>query len=137
MIWSIQQGLLSAGITVAIAKLCARFGVPRRTVCYTPGKAAAKVDPRFVDPIKALIEAEPSFGYRTVGWMLGFHKNTVQRIFRLRGWQVRKRAIGDWISVYNHRRPHQALGPCARLPRHSDERLNLTRFSWVITGTPR
>ena len=43
------------------------------------------------------------------------------------------RVIGDWISVYNHHSPHQALGPCARLPRHSDERLNLTRFSWVIT----
>ena len=41
-----------------------------------------------------MIEEEPSFGYRTVAWLLGFNKNTVQRIFRIKGWQVRKRAIG-------------------------------------------
>jgi transposase InsO family protein len=32
--------------------------------------------------------------YRTVAWLLGFNKNTVQRIFQLKGWQVRKRAVG-------------------------------------------
>ncbi|MER5173685.1 IS3 family transposase [Thioclava kandeliae] len=63
-------------------------------VYYTPTKAAPKVDPRFADPIKAMIEQEPSFGYRTVAWLLGFNKNTVQRVFQLKGWQVRKRAIG-------------------------------------------
>ena len=36
----------------------------------------------------------PSFGYRTVAWLLGFNKNTVQRVFQIKGWQVRKRAIG-------------------------------------------
>ena len=41
-----------------------------------------------------MIEAEPSFGYRTVASSLQFKKNTVQRIFQLKGWQVRKRAIG-------------------------------------------
>jgi putative transposase len=41
-----------------------------------------------------LIEEEPSFGYRTVAWLLGFNKNTVQRIFQIKGWQVRKRAVG-------------------------------------------
>ena len=70
---------------VLIAKLCAWFGVARRTVYHTPTKAAPKVDPRFADPIKALIEQEPSFGYRTVAWRLGFNKNTVQRIFQLKG----------------------------------------------------
>jgi len=94
LIRNIQQGLLSEGILVSIAKLCAWFGVPRRTVYYTPTKAAPKVNPRFADPIKALIEEEPSFGYRTVAWLLGFNKNTVQRVFQLKGWQVRKRAIG-------------------------------------------
>ncbi len=33
-------------------------------------------------------------GYRTVAWLLGFNKNTVQRIFQIKGWQVRKRPIG-------------------------------------------
>lgn len=41
-----------------------------------------------------MIEQEPSFGYRTMAGLLGMNKNTVQRIFQLRGWQVRKRAIG-------------------------------------------
>lgn len=94
MIQSIQQGLLADGITVPLTKLCAWFGVPRRTVYYKPTKAAPKVDPRFAEPIKAMIEKEPSFGYRTVAWLLGFNKNTVQRVFQIKGWQVRKRPIG-------------------------------------------
>jgi hypothetical protein len=44
-------------------KLCAWFGVPRRTVYYKPTKAAPKVDPRFAEPIKAIIKENPSFGY--------------------------------------------------------------------------
>ena len=94
MIQSIQQGLLADGVAVPLTKLCAWFGVPRRTVYYKPTKAAPKVDPRFADPIKAMIEKEPSFGYRTVAWLLGFNKNTVQRIFQIKGWQVRMRSIG-------------------------------------------
>jgi hypothetical protein len=45
-------------------------------------------------PVKALVEQGPSFDYRTVAGLPGMNKNTVQRIFQLRGWQVRKRAIG-------------------------------------------
>lgn len=45
-------------------------------------------------PIRAMIEEHPSFGYRTVAHLLGFNKNTVQRIFQLKGWQVRKRPVG-------------------------------------------
>jgi putative transposase len=63
-------------------------------VYYKPTKAAPKVDPRFANPIKDMIEAEPSFGYRIVAWLLGFNKNTVQRIFQIRGWQLRKRSSG-------------------------------------------
>ncbi|WP_444461488.1 DDE-type integrase/transposase/recombinase [Rhodobacter capsulatus] len=94
MIRTLHEGLLADGIAVPLTKLCAWFGVPRRTVYYKPTKAAPKVDPRFADPIKAMIEKEPSFGYRTVAWLLGFNKNTVQRIFQIKGWQVRKRPIG-------------------------------------------
>ncbi|WP_206614233.1 hypothetical protein, partial [Sinirhodobacter populi] len=77
-----------------LTRPCVWFGVPRRTVYDRPTKAAPKVDPRFAEPIKAMIEQEPSFGYRTVAWLLGFNKNTVQRVFQLKGWQVRKRPIG-------------------------------------------
>ncbi|MFH5775980.1 hypothetical protein ACHFJ0_17155 [Paracoccus sp. NGMCC 1.201697] len=85
---------LADGIKVSRVRLCAWFGVPRRTVCYKPTKAAPKVDPRFAEPIKAMIEENPSFACRTVAFLLGFNKNTVQRIFRLTNWQGRKRPIG-------------------------------------------
>ena len=94
MIETIRQGLQADGITVSIAKLCRWFGVPRRTAYYRSVKAPAKVQPRFAEPIKALIEESPSFGYRTVAYLLGFNKNTVQRVFQLKGWQVKKRPIG-------------------------------------------
>lgn len=94
MIRRIQQGLLAEGVAVSIARLCTWFGIPRRTVCYKPVKAAPKVDPRFSEPIRKMIEEEPSFGDRSVAWLLGFNKNTVQRIFQIKGWQVRKHAVG-------------------------------------------
>lgn len=91
---TIQQGLRAEGIRVSMAKLCRWFEQPRRTVYYKPTKVAAKVKPELAAPIKALIEEEPSFGYRTVAGLLAMNKNTVQRIFQLMGWQVRKRAVG-------------------------------------------
>ena len=48
----------------------------------------------YAKAIKQLIEAEPSLGYRTVAALLGMNKNTVQRVFQLKGWQVRKRSVG-------------------------------------------
>jgi putative transposase len=62
---------------------------------YRPTKAPAKVKAALAEPIKAMIEAEPSFGYRTVANLLDMNKNTVQRIFQLKGWQVRKQAVGN------------------------------------------
>src|SRR3546814_18973727 len=66
MIATIQQGLKDDGFAVSISQLCRWFGVPRRTVYYKPTKAPSKVNPDLAGPIKALIEEEPSFGYRTV-----------------------------------------------------------------------
>ena len=57
MILQIQRGLAEDGFEVAISKLCRWFGVPRRTVYYRSVKAPAKVQERFAEPIKALIEA--------------------------------------------------------------------------------
>ena len=62
------------------------FGVARRTVYYRPVKAGPKLQARLVAPVKAMIEENPSFGYRTVAHLLGMNKNTVQRIFQLKGW---------------------------------------------------
>lgn len=101
MIETIRQGLQAEGITVSIAKRCRWFGVPRRTVYYKPVKSAPKVDPKFATPIKAMIEESPSFGYRTVAHLLGLNKNTVQRVFQLMGWQVRKWPLGSGLG-YRH-----------------------------------
>lgn len=79
---------------VSLVKLCQWFDVARRTVYYRSTKSAPKVREHLAQPIKALIEENPSFGYRTVAHLLGFNKNTVQRIFQLKGWQVRKRPVG-------------------------------------------
>lgn len=94
MILSLQQGLADDGVKVSLVKLCHWFGMPRRTVYYRGTKAAPKVQEHFVQHIKAMIEENPSFGYRTVAHLLGFNKNTVQRIFQIKGWQVRKRPVG-------------------------------------------
>jgi putative transposase len=95
-----------------MVKLCRLFGVARRTVYYRSTKSPAHIDPGLAAPIKALTKKEPSFGYSTVAGLLGMNKNTLQRIFQLKGWQVRKRAVG--------RRPRiRALPSVARAP---DER---------------
>ena len=94
MIEAIRQGLRDDGFEVSVSKLCTWFGIARRTMYYRSIKSPPKLQEQLVLPIKALIEEEPSFGYRTVANLLGFNKNTVQRIFKLKGWQVRKRAIG-------------------------------------------
>src|SRR5690606_26922984 len=109
---SIQQGLRDDGFEVSMVKLCRWFGVARRTVYYRPTKAPPKIQAELAEPIKALIEEEPSFGYRTVAGLLDMNKNTVQRIFQLMGWQVRKRAVGARPRI-------QALPSVAKAP---DER---------------
>jgi hypothetical protein len=56
MIETIRQGLKADGIHVPISKLCQWFAVPRRTVYYQPTKATSKVDAKFAEPIKTMIE---------------------------------------------------------------------------------
>jgi len=51
----------------------------------------------YVNPIKAMIEENPAFGYRTVAYLLGMNKNTVKRVFQLMNWQVRKRPVQNGI----------------------------------------
>ena len=89
-----RQAAADEGVTVSMTKLCQWFGIPRRSAYYRSQRSAPKVQPRFVEPIKAMIEENPSFGYRTVAHLLNFNKNTVQRIFQLKSWQVKKRPLG-------------------------------------------
>jgi len=94
MIRKLWQGLIEDGLMVSIAQLCDWFGVPRRTVYYRQTKSTPRVNPELAAPITKMIDEKPSFGYRAVAWLLGMNKNTVQRIFQLKGWQVRKRPVG-------------------------------------------
>ncbi|MDH5859290.1 IS3 family transposase, partial [Lampropedia aestuarii] len=112
MIALVQQGLRSEGVDVSISQMCRWFGVPRRSVYYQATKSAPKLQAQLVEPVKAMIEENPSFGYRTVAHLLGMNKNTVQRIFQIKGWQVRKRAVGFRPRI-------QALPSVAKAP---DER---------------
>lgn len=59
-----------------------------------------------------MIQENPTLGYRTVAHLLGFNKNTVQRILQLKGWQVRKRPVAFRPRI-------QALPSVAKAP---DER---------------
>jgi len=102
---SLPQGLRADGIHLSMAQLCRWFEQPRRTVYYRPIKSPSKVKPELAE----LIEAEPSFGYRTVAGLLAMNKNTVHRIFQLKCWQVRKRAVG-------HRPRIEALPSVAQAP---------------------
>lgn len=52
----------------------------RLTMYSRPTKAPPTVRTDLAEPIKALIEAELSFGYRTVAGLLEMNKNKVQRI---------------------------------------------------------
>ena len=65
MIETIRQGLKAEGLEISISKLCRWFEVSRRTVYYRPTKAELSIQERFATPIKAMIEDNPSFGYRT------------------------------------------------------------------------
>lgn len=123
MIERIHRGLKEEGVVVSISKLCRWFGVPRRSVYYKPVKSPPKLQDQLVRPVKAMIEENPAFGYRTVAHLLGLNKNTVQRIFQLKGWQVRKRAVGFRPRI-------QALPSVAQRP---DERWS-TDLCRVWTG---
>lgn len=94
MIETIRQGLKEEGFEVSISQLCRWFNMSRRTFYYKATQSAPKLRPELVERVKALIEQEPSYGYRTVAGLLSMNKNTVQRIFQIKGWQVRKRAVG-------------------------------------------
>lgn len=95
MILGIQQAMKDDGVEVSMSPLCRWFEVvPRRTMYYKLCKALPKVQERFERPIKEIIDQNPSYVYRNVAGLLNFNKNTVQRIFQIRGWQVKQRPIG-------------------------------------------
>jgi len=100
------------GSPVSVAKACQLAGLPRRTFYYQSRHRARRVNDALAARIKRVIDTLPYAGYRTVAWLLGENKNTVQRIFQLKGWQVRKRRSG-------HRPRVQSLPSAASRPNES------------------
>jgi len=74
--------------------MCHEFDDPRRTAHYKTTKKPLVVQEPFARPTKQMIEENPSFGYRTVAYLLKFNKNTVQRVLQLIHWQALKRPVG-------------------------------------------
>ena len=112
MILDVQRGLAAEGYSVSLVKLCRWFDLPRRTLYYRSVKSPPKAQEQLAEPIKALIEEHPSLGYRTVAHLLGMNKNTVQRIFQLKGWHppARRRRNPSQASQARAGRADRARG---------------------------
>jgi putative transposase len=89
-----MEEMAKEGTPVTVSQICRVAGLPRRTYYYQPKSRERKVCSALTPRIKSVIDALPYAGYRTVAWLLGENKNTVQRIFQIKGWQVRKRRKG-------------------------------------------
>lgn len=101
--------MAAEGTPVTISQACEWAGIARRSYYYQPVKRQRHVNETLSQRIKRVIDALPYAGYRTVAWLLGENKNTVQRIFQIKGWQVRKRLSG-------HRPRVQSLPSVATRP---------------------
>ena len=95
----------------------AGFGVPRRTVWYPLTTIEPKIQAQFLEPIKALIEENPSLGYQTAAHRLDTNRNTIQRVFQRMGCQVRKRPLegGRVFIGASSDRPDRAPGACCQV----------------------
>ena len=92
--FQVQAEMADDGDNVSLSQLSRWFGVPRRTLYYKPTKAAPRVNPVLAKKVKELIDELPFAGYRTIAFLIGLNRNTVQRINQIKGWQCRKRQIG-------------------------------------------
>ena len=68
------------GDKITIVQACRWAGVSRRSYYYQPTKAQPKVNEHLAARVKRVINELPYAGYRTVAWLLGENKNTIQRL---------------------------------------------------------
>lgn len=85
---------MAEGKRVSLMQLCRWFGVPRRTIYYQPRPRPRRLDEARVARVKEVLERYPTYGYRRIAVLLGANRKPIQRILRLKGWQVRKRPRG-------------------------------------------
>lgn len=86
--------MAAEGDAVTVVQACRWAGVSRRSYYYQPRRAQPRINERLAARVKRVITDLPYAGYRTVAWLLGKNKNTIQRLFQLKDWQVRKRRSG-------------------------------------------
>lgn len=68
--------------------------VVRRAPSHILLPAREKVNELLATRVKQVIERESYAGYRTIAHALGLNPKTVQRINRIKGWQVKQRPVG-------------------------------------------
>ena len=91
--------MAAEGTPITISKACEIDGLSRRSYYYQPRQRSPTVGEWLARRIEGVIEALPYAGYRTGAWLLGDNKHTVQRVFQIKGWQVRKRRKGFRLRV--------------------------------------
>ena len=64
---------------------CRLEGLPRRTFYYHSKRRQRRITNALAARVKSVIDTLPYAGYRTVAWLLGENKDTLQRIFQLKG----------------------------------------------------
>lgn len=85
--------MATQGDVVTVVQACRWAGVSRRSYYYRPTKAKPRVNEHLAARVKRVITDLPYAGYRTVAWLLGENKNTIQRLFQIKGWQVASAAV--------------------------------------------
>ena len=80
--------------------VCRMLGVARSTLTVRPEPARSRrrVDPELVERIRALIEANPTHGYRMLtAWLrsdgLVVNRKKIYRTLKLKGWLVHQRSV--------------------------------------------
>lgn len=76
------------GDRVSLCQLSRWFGIPRRTLYYRPTRQKPKVNQALAKKVKDQIEELPFAGYRTLAFLLGVNRNTIQRLNQLRAGSV-------------------------------------------------
>ena len=84
-----QSELFREGYTVSITRLCRWLKFPRRSFYYQSVNREKRLDPNKVATVKEKTEEYSTYDYRRLALLLRMNKKTVQRIWQLKGWQVK------------------------------------------------
>jgi len=90
----VQSEMKQEGHHVSISQLSRWFDIPRRTLYYHQKERTPKLDEDRVQRVKEKMQEFPTYGYRRIALLTGMNKKAVQRILKLKGWQVKKRSKG-------------------------------------------